>query len=116
MGWVLLLFAFTDGSIVGASLDRNGLRPARYKVTEDGLVVMGSEVGIIELDDRCVVKKGRLGPGQMIAVDTARGQLLTNSEIKAEIADQKPYDVWVKQSISLNELESESDNTCYTNT
>lgn len=100
--------AFTDGSIVGASLDRNGLRPARYKVTKDGLVVMGSEVGIIELDDRCVVQKGRLGPGQMIAVDTLRGQLLTNSEIKAEIADQKPYDVWVKQSISLNELKSES--------
>ncbi len=96
--------AFTDGKIVGASLDRNGLRPARYKVTDDGLVVMGSEVGIIELDDSCVVKKGRLGPGQMIAVDTARGQLLMDTDIKTEVAHQKPYSVWVKQSTQLDEL------------
>ena len=63
--------AFTDGVVVGASLDRNGLRPARYKVTADGTVVMGSEVGIVELDESRIVEKGRLGPGQMIAVDTA---------------------------------------------
>ncbi len=96
--------AFTDGNIVGASLDRNGLRPARYKVTDDGLVVMGSEVGIIELDDSRVVKKGRLGPGQMIAVDTVRGQLLTDTDIKTEVANQKPYASWVKQIIRLDEL------------
>lgn len=96
--------AFTDGNIVGASLDRNGLRPARYKVTDDGLVVMGSEVGIIELDDSRVVRKGRLGPGQMIAVDTARGQLLTDTDIKAEVANQKPYANWVKQITHLDEL------------
>lgn len=96
--------AFTDGDIVGASLDRNGLRPARYKVTEDGLVVMGSEVGIIELDDSCVIEKGRLGPGQMIAVNTSRGQLLTDIQIKSEIANQKPYGIWVKQSTQLKEL------------
>ena len=96
--------AFTDGNIVGASLDRNGLRPARYKVTDDGLVVMGSEVGIIELDDSRVVKKGRLGPGQMIAVDTVRGQLLTDTDIKTEVANQKPYANWVKQITHLDEL------------
>ncbi len=96
--------AFTDGNIVGASLDRNGLRPARYKVTDDGLVVMGSEVGIIELDDSRVVKKGRLGPGQMIAVDTIRGQLLTDTDIKTEVANQKPYANWAKQITHLDEL------------
>ncbi len=91
--------AFTDGVIVGASLDRNGLRPARYKVTEDGTVVMGSEVGIIELDESCVVEKGRLGPGQMIAVDTAQGKLLKDPEIKHNIARRKPYAEWVKKGI-----------------
>lgn len=96
--------AFTDGKIIGASLDRNGLRPARYKVTDDGLVVMGSEVGIIELDESRVVEKGRLGPGQMIAVDTARGRLLKNSDIKMEVSQQKPYANWLKQSTQLDEL------------
>jgi glutamate synthase domain-containing protein 2/glutamate synthase domain-containing protein 1/glutamate synthase domain-containing protein 3 len=96
--------AFTDGNIVGASLDRNGLRPARYKVTDDGLVVMGSEVGIIELDDSRVIKKGRLGPGQMIAVDTARGQLLMDTDIKTKVANQKPYANWIKQITRLDEL------------
>lgn len=91
--------AFTDGVVVGASLDRNGLRPARYKVTEDGTVVMGSEVGIIELDDSCVVEKGRLGPGQMIAVDTAQGKLLKDSEIKHRVAAQKPYAEWVQKGV-----------------
>ncbi len=91
--------AFTDGVVVGASLDRNGLRPARYKVTDDGIVVMGSEVGIIELDDSRVVKKGRLGPGQMIAVNTANGELLTDTKIKERIAQQKPYTEWVRKGI-----------------
>ena len=91
--------AFTDGVVVGASLDRNGLRPARYKVTEDGTVVMGSEVGIIELDDSRVVEKGRLGPGQMIAVDTAQGKLLKDSDIKHSIAKRKPYAEWVQKGI-----------------
>ena len=91
--------AFTDGVVVGASLDRNGLRPARYKVTEEGTVVMGSEVGIIELDDSRVVEKGRLGPGQMIAVDTAQGKVLKDSEIKHSIAERKPYAEWVQKGI-----------------
>ena len=77
---------FSDGSLVGAALDRNGLRPLRYLVTEDGLVVLGSEVGMVQLDEAEIVAKGRLGPGQMFAVDTAQGQLLENRQIKEELA------------------------------
>ncbi|HEY6952708.1 MAG TPA: glutamate synthase central domain-containing protein, partial [Bacteroidota bacterium] len=86
---------FSDGIVVGATLDRNGLRPARYKITSTGLVILGSEVGSLEIDDTLVVEKGRLGPGQMIAVDTARGVLLKDLEIKNEIASQKHYSQWV---------------------
>ena len=103
--------AFTDGVVVGASLDRNGLRPARYKVTADGTVVMGSEVGIIELDDSCVVEKGRLGPGQMIAVDTAQGKLLKDSEIKHRVAEQKPYAEWVQKGIVTLPIEKDDAST-----
>ncbi len=87
--------AFTDGSIAGAVLDRNGLRPARYIRTADGIVVMGSEVGMVPLDESTVVEKGRLGPGQMIAVDTARGKLLLNDEIKDAVASRQPYGEWL---------------------
>lgn len=86
---------FSDGVTVAASLDRNGLRPCRYKITNDGLIVVGSEVGPVDMDDATVVKKGRLGPGQMIAVDTARGILLKDLDIKREIASQQPYKQWV---------------------
>jgi len=89
--------AFTDGTIVGAVLDRNGLRPARYIRTSDGIVIMGSEVGMVDLDDATVIEKGRLGPGQMIAVDTARGKLLYNDDIKDEIASRRPYGEWLEQ-------------------
>ena len=91
--------AFSDGEIVGATLDRNGLRPARYKITDDDLIIMGSEVGMIEIDDRRVVEKGRLGPGQMIAVDTRRGVLLKNDETKAHIARSRPYGEWVRENL-----------------
>ncbi|MEE9285982.1 MAG: glutamate synthase large subunit [Dehalococcoidia bacterium] len=91
--------AFTDGDIVGACLDRNGLRPARYKYTDDGIIVMGSEVGVVEMDDAHVVEKGRLGPGQMIAVDTTRGQLLNNDEIKDMVSRRKPYGKWVRRRL-----------------
>ncbi|HWQ27922.1 MAG TPA: glutamate synthase central domain-containing protein, partial [Dehalococcoidia bacterium] len=91
--------AFTDGVIVGATLDRNGLRPARYQITADGLIVMGSEVGMLELDAGRIVEKGRLGPGQMIAVDTARGVLLNNDEIKDQVASRKPYGHWVRDHL-----------------
>ncbi len=87
---------FTDGRIVGAALDRNGLRPARYVITGDGLVVMGSEVGLIEVEEATVAKKGRLGPGQMIAVDTEGGRLLENDYIKEMVARRRPYAEWLR--------------------
>ena len=91
--------AFTDGRIAAAAMDRNGLRPARYQVTRDGLVVMGSEVGLIELDHADIVESGRLGPGQMVAVDTERHELLHNDEIKRRISRQRPYREWVRQGM-----------------
>ncbi len=91
--------AFTDGDIIGARLDRNGLRPARYLVTDDGLMIMGSEAGMLEVDDAHVVRKGRLGPGQMIAVDTVKGVMLTDEMIKEKLAFQKPYKDWVENNL-----------------
>jgi glutamate synthase (NADPH/NADH) large chain/glutamate synthase (ferredoxin) len=90
---------FTDGITVAACLDRNGLRPSRYKVTEDGIVSLGSEVGTIDFDDAHVLEKGRLAPGEMIAVDTAQGRLLRDEEIKAELARRKPYGEWLKGNL-----------------
>ena len=97
--------AFTNGTIAAAVMDRNGLRPARYQVTADGLVVMSSEVGLVGLPLSEVVESGRIGPGQMIAVDTARRQLLHNDEIKREIASRRPYGDWVRRN--LYHLDSE---------
>jgi glutamate synthase domain-containing protein 2/glutamate synthase domain-containing protein 1/glutamate synthase domain-containing protein 3 len=91
--------AFTDGRIVGAALDRNGLRPARYAVTRSGLVLVASEAGVIDLDPETVVQKGRLGPGQMIAVDTKSGILLTNDQIKRAVASRHRYEAWVRRSV-----------------
>jgi len=87
--------AFSDGRIVGAALDRNGLRPCRYKVTEEGLVLAGSEVGAIELDDYRIVEKGRLGPGQMFAVDIERHTVLHDADIKRELAGSRPWRTWI---------------------
>ncbi|HZU76783.1 MAG TPA: glutamate synthase large subunit, partial [Dehalococcoidia bacterium] len=91
--------AFTDGVFVGATLDRNGLRPARYQLTADGVIIMGSEAGMVEVDPTEIVEKGRLGPGQMIGVDTARGVLLYNDDIKNEIAGRRPYQAWVRRQL-----------------
>jgi len=91
--------AFTDGVIVGASLDRNGLRPSRYKLTKGGVLVVASEVGTVEIDDHDIVEKGRLGPGQMIAVDTSRGRLYHNGQIKQEMATRRPYHDWVEHQL-----------------
>ncbi|MYI87088.1 MAG: glutamate synthase subunit alpha, partial [Synechococcus sp. SB0672_bin_10] len=90
------LLAFTDGRWIGACLDRNGLRPARYCVTRDGLVVMGTETGVVELDEAAIVEKGRLGPGQMLAVDLEKGRLLRNWEVKEEAASRYPYGQWLQ--------------------
>src|SRR6478735_8680643 len=86
---------FTDGTVVGAVLDRNGLRPSRVWVTSDGLVVMASEAGVLDLDPSTVVKKIRLQPGRMFLVDTAQGRIVADEEIKAQLAAEHPYQEWL---------------------
>jgi glutamate synthase domain-containing protein 2/glutamate synthase domain-containing protein 1/glutamate synthase domain-containing protein 3 len=86
---------FSDGRVVGTALDRNGLRPARYIVTDDGLVISGSEVGAVTVDEARIVHKGKLGPGQMIAVDTTSGRFFTDEEVKEYLAGIEPYERWV---------------------
>jgi glutamate synthase (NADPH) large chain len=90
--------AFTDGTLIGAVMDRNGLRPGRYWVTEDGLVVLASEAGVLDLDPATVVRKGRLEPGRMFLVDTGAGRIVEDDEIKAELAAQRPYAQWVQEN------------------
>ena len=90
---------FSDGSVVGMTLDRNGLRPARFILTNDGIVVAGSEVGAVAIDHERIIHKGRLGPGQMVAVDLARGKLLLDAEIKRELATRAPYKQWVAEQL-----------------
>jgi glutamate synthase (NADPH) large chain len=87
--------AFTDGSLIGAVLDRNGLRPGRWWHTSDGLVVLGSEAGVLDLDPSTVIAKGRLQPGRMFMVDTAAGRIVHDDEIKAGLATAEPYDDWL---------------------
>lgn len=87
---------FTDGTQIGAVLDRNGLRPSRYWVTEDGLVVLGSEAGVLDdIDPATVVRKGRVQPGKMFLVDTAEHRIIEDDEIKSELAAENPYDEWL---------------------
>ena len=96
---------FSDGTVVGAVLDRNGLRPSRIWVTEDGLVVMASEVGVLDLDPAKVVKRMRLQPGRMFLVDTAQGRIVSDEEIKSELAAEHPYREWLdSQQFHLDEL------------
>jgi glutamate synthase (NADPH) large chain len=87
--------AFTDGTVIGGVLDRNGLRPARWWHTADGLVVLASEAGVLDADPAAVVAKGRLQPGRMFLVDTAAGRIITDEEIKAELAAAEPYGQWL---------------------
>jgi glutamate synthase (ferredoxin) len=87
--------AFTDGVLAGAAVDRNGLRPCRYKVRRDGLVVAGSEVGLVDLDPREVVACGKVGPGEVLVVDTRRSEVIRNQDAKRRIAGRKPYARWV---------------------
>ncbi|QFZ19327.1 glutamate synthase large subunit [Saccharothrix syringae] len=93
------LVSFTDGTLIGAVLDRNGLRPARYWVTEDGLVVLGSEAGVLDLDPATIVRKGRLEPGRMFLVDTAQGRIIDDEEIKGQLAAEHPYEEWVARGV-----------------
>lgn len=96
---------FTDGVQVGAVLDRNGLRPGRYWVTDDGLVVLSSEVGVLDIDPAKVVRKGRLQPGRMFLVDTAEHRIIEDDEIKASLAAEQPYQEWLETGeIELSDL------------
>ena len=88
--------AFTDGRYVGATLDRNGLRPARYTITKDGYVVMASETGVLEFEPENIVRRGRLQPGKMFLVDLVQHRIVPDNEIKAKISRQRPYRRWVK--------------------
>ena len=91
------LLVFSDGKTVGATLDRNGLRPARYTITKDGYVVVGSETGVVNIADEDVVEKGRLGPGQTIVVDLKTKEVLRNWAVKQRVAQANPYGEWIKQ-------------------
>src|SRR5881227_2444277 len=93
--------AFSDGVFVGSALDRNGLRPCRYKITRDGLVVAGSESGLVDLNAADVVESGRLGPGELLVVDTRRKAILRNAEAKREVARRRPYSRWAARGIRL---------------
>ena len=96
---------FTDGTLIGAVLDRNGLRPGRFWVTDDGLVVLASEAGVLDVDPAHVVRKGRLQPGHMFLVDTAAGRIIEDDEIKSELAAAHPYEDWLREGlIHLDEL------------
>jgi len=91
------MLVFSDGKFVGATLDRNGLRPARYMITRDGYIVVASEAGVVDIPEVDILEKGRLAPGQMIAVDLETHEVLKNWEIKQRIASEQPYGEWLKQ-------------------
>ena len=99
------LIAFTDGSVIGAVLDRNGLRPGRYWVTSDGLVVLASEVGVLDIDPAAVIRKGRLQPGRIFLADTAAGRIVEDEEVKEALAAEHPYQDWLHAGlIHLDDL------------
>ncbi|WP_430866851.1 glutamate synthase large subunit [Demequina aurantiaca] len=89
---------FTDGTLIGATLDRNGLRPGRFWVTDDGMVLAGSEAGLLDIDPAKVIRKGRLQPGRMLLVDTAEGRIIEDEEIKSQLAAEHPYESWVEDN------------------
>jgi glutamate synthase (NADPH/NADH) large chain len=91
---------FTDGTVVGAVLDRNGLRPSRYWVCDDGLVIMASEVGTLAIDQATVVQKGRLQPGRMFLIDTEQGRIVSDDEIKSTLAAEQPYQQWIDENLT----------------
>src|SRR5260221_3354545 len=100
--------AFTDGRQIGATLDRNGLRPSRYIVTADDLVIMGSECGCLPVPEEKVVKKWRLQPGKMFLVDLEKGRIIDDKELKDSLAGTKPYAEWIERiRVKLDEVETE---------
>src|SRR5689334_21183031 len=97
--------AFTDGTVIGAVLDRNGLRPSRYYVTKDDLVIMASEVGVLDIPPERILHKGRLQPGRMFLVDLEQGRIIADEELKEQIATEKPYAHWLRDNlVTLEDL------------
>ena len=97
--------AFTDGRLIGAVLDRNGLRPSRYWVTDDDVVVMASEVGVVDIPQSKIVEKGRLQPGKMFLIDTTKGRIVRDGELKATLAGARPYRQWLdRQAVHLDDV------------
>ena len=97
--------AFTDGKQIGATLDRNGLRPARYLVTNDGMVLMSSEMGVLPVDEKRIVQKWRLQPGKMLLIDLEEGRIVSDQELKAQMAARHPYKTWLDRTqIVLSDL------------
>ena len=108
--------AFTDGRQIGATLDRNGLRPARYFVTDDGLVVMASETGVLPFPEQNIVQKWRLQPGKMLLIDLEKGRIVSDEEIKAELANAHPYQQWLDRTqIKVHELPDATEHQPRTN-
>ena len=100
--------AFTDGRQIGATLDRNGLRPARYLVTDDDFVIMASEMGVLDIPQHKIIKKWRLQPGKMLMIDTVQGRIIDDAELKADLSSRSPYAEWLdKTQILLSKLPSE---------
>ena len=96
---------FTDGTLVGATLDRNGLRPGRFVVTEDGFIILASEIGVANIPAEKIVRKGRLQPGKMFLIDTASGQIVEDEQIKSEVAAAEPWGTWLEENmINLRDL------------
>jgi glutamate synthase (NADPH/NADH) large chain len=93
--------AFTDGTLIGAVLDRNGLRPGRYWVTNDDLVVLASEAGVLDIEPSRIIRKGRLQPGRMFLIDTAQGRIVDDEEIKMQLASEHPYEEWLEQGLTV---------------
>ena len=101
--------SFTDGKMIGATLDRNGLRPSRYLLTDDGTLIMGSETGALCVDQSTVVEKGRLQPGKIFIADLEKGRIISDDEVKQEICSSQPYGQWLSENkILLSELDAPS--------
>src|SRR5208282_344986 len=97
--------AFTDGKMIGAVLDRNGLRPSRYYVTKDDLVIMASEVGVLDIPPDRILQKGRLQPGRMFLIDTEQGRIVADEELKENISREQPYRLWLNEHlVALEDL------------
>jgi glutamate synthase (NADPH/NADH) large chain len=98
--------AFTDGRVIGAVLDRNGLRPSRYWITDDDIVIMASEVGVVDIPQQKIIEKGRLQPGKMFLIDTIEGRIVRDDEIKRRLAAKHPYQAWLDQHmIHIDDIE-----------